>query len=287
MIDPCLRIAETTAYNLLSEILSEFEESGPFSIRSLKICAPNVGTMPLAAVLRDFRPAGVVSLGSFANVTDDPPWLRTFARDLQDGVFARHVPLLGICFTHQFVAAHFGETVDFVEGRDRLRERKWAKVRTVNVTHPKLCLLLARLGCSDYLRGTRADNDFCYLIRATRDWTSAHWTQVFAERRERLSATEDRVRKLLTEMCDTSFESWARHEQEVKSPLRGSMFDIAATSEECTVEGLVARESPIFTFQTHPESMVNCPRAFVGRRLLKNFIYMCHLLAQEDSVHGA
>ena len=278
VIDPCLRIAETTAYNLLSEILSEFDENGPFSIRSMKICAPNVGTMPLASVLREFRPAGIIALGSYANITDRSPWFDAFAADLREGVFARGLPLLGICFSHQFVADMFGESVAFVDGRESLREGKWLKVRTVEVTHPRLRLLLARLGCADYLRGTRADNDFCYVVRHTLAWNSRHWSRVFSLPIERLSAQEGRVRGIVEGLCDASFQSWARHEQEVKAPLRSGAFEAAATSGECAIEGMVACEAPIFTFQTHPDSVVGCARSYVGRRVMKNFIYYCHLL---------
>jgi GMP synthase-like glutamine amidotransferase len=278
VVDPCMRTTEVGTYNLISEILSEFHEHPGFSIHTLKICAPNVGNTPLADVLRDFRPAGVISLGSFANVTDNPPWLPAFAREFEERVFAKDVPMFGICFTHQFYAHHMGERVGYVENRHALRERKWVKVRDVRVDHPKMRLLLARLGCGDYMRGTRADDDFRYAVDRTLDWDGAMWKRIFELPSTRLSAPEHRVRRSVESLCGDSFQSWARHEQEVKGPLRHKDLMISATSAECAVEGLIHKEKPIFTLQTHPETAVGCPRGYCGRRVLKNFIYYCHLL---------
>ena len=58
---------------------------------------------------------GIVLMGSGASVHEDRPWLAPLARWLEpllDG--ALPVPLLGICFGHQFIAHAAGGTVEFV-----------------------------------------------------------------------------------------------------------------------------------------------------------------------------
>jgi GMP synthase-like glutamine amidotransferase len=78
---------------------------------------------------------GIVLLGSRASVHDDLPWLRDLGQWL-DPVLrgAPSIPVLGICFGHQVIAARCGGTVDFVHP-DRHQE---LGVRRTFLEHSRL-----------------------------------------------------------------------------------------------------------------------------------------------------
>lgn len=277
VIEPCLQIVSVRTFNMLSSLLAELAEPGPFPISGMRFCLPARGDVPLDRVLSEARPAAVIGLGSYANVTDDPPWLAASSRALEEGVVAAGVPLLGICFTHQWIAHHCGERVDWVEDRHRLPGRKWEGPREVRVTHPRARLLLARLEERDYGRGTGPDLAFRYVVDRTLAWDEARWKAVFAERRERLSAEEGRVRGIVEDLCADRFRCVASHAQEAKSPLGGTDLVPSATSDECAIEGFVHARAPVWTFQTHPEYIPSAPVPHEGRRVLKTFLYMAGL----------
>ena len=55
---------------------------------------------------------GIIITGSHANVTDDEIWMNTLMDWLREAS-TKEIPILGICFGHQILAASFGGVVDF------------------------------------------------------------------------------------------------------------------------------------------------------------------------------
>jgi GMP synthase (glutamine-hydrolysing) len=54
--------------------------------------------------------AGVVVTGSYASVTEQKPWMKALGAALLEA--AERVPVLGVCFGHQLLAAALGGTVE-------------------------------------------------------------------------------------------------------------------------------------------------------------------------------
>ena len=84
------------------------------------------------------RLIGVISLGSYANVTENLDWVNTLGQDLKNFVIEKNIPFLGICFSHQLFAWIYGARVDFVEERENLPEKKYNEFRKIKVLDPKL-----------------------------------------------------------------------------------------------------------------------------------------------------
>lgn len=67
-----------------------------------------------ARALADAPADGVVIMGAHVSVHDEHAWLRDLAAFMQPILSGqRRVPLLGICFAHQFIAKLAGGTVDY------------------------------------------------------------------------------------------------------------------------------------------------------------------------------
>ena len=102
IIDPSLEIPEIESYNEIS------------------LCSPLKTTYHLPAIhspktmTRNFADTkGVILMGSAASVHDSYSWISILEGIIKNAA-QKHIPILGICFGHQFLAHIFGGRVDIL-----------------------------------------------------------------------------------------------------------------------------------------------------------------------------
>ena len=142
IIDPFLREPANDGINVISELLAELKKEKYFEIYP-EVFFPSHTSVTLKQYFelvnkREKRVIGVISLGSFANVTDNLEWVNLFGSDLKECVIEKGIPFLGICFSHQLFGWLYGANVDYVVNRENLPERKYNEFRRVTILHPRL-----------------------------------------------------------------------------------------------------------------------------------------------------
>ena len=217
VIDPFLKEPAEFALNTLSRLLRVVHIENKISSSHLEFFFPLSGKKSLRSFLNSSELykdlIGVISLGSYANITDDLEWVNELGSDLKELIIEKSIPFLGICFSHQLMAHIYNLKIDFVEGRDTLPNQKYNEFREITITHPRLKTII----------------------------------------------TYDK------------FISMAKHEQEVRNCF--SPLEITCSSENCSIEGLVHKEYPAFSFQSHPEEFHESED---GWKLLKSFLLFFH-----------
>ena len=100
IIDPSLEIPEIESYNNIS------------------LCSPLKTTYHLPAIhspntmTKNFANAkGIILMGSAASVHDSYPWIDSLEEIIKNAI-QKYIPILGICFGHQFLAHIFGGKVE-------------------------------------------------------------------------------------------------------------------------------------------------------------------------------
>lgn len=284
LIDPAATEPETVAYNTVLRIFGELAAYPDFSLRSVVIKCPAMSTDdPLANAFRESEYAGVVSLGSTANVTESPKWLSTMRTLIFDKVFAPRIPFLGICFSHQMLADMYDARVDFIDNRHEIPTRLYQVPRTTRVTDPKMALLAAELKENDYFSGNKTDSLFREATLETNTWRKSDWQRLFGSPRQDLvvdTPKNRRIKNAILNLWPQEFWSHTWHEQEVKKPKGQWDLEVAMTCPECEVDALVHAEHPIYSVQCHPETPHPSKH---GDRLIKNFLYMCHILNNQST----
>jgi GMP synthase-like glutamine amidotransferase len=217
VIDPFLKEPAEFALNTLSRLLRVVHIENKISSSHLEFFFPLSGKKSLRTFLNNSELykdlIGVISLGSYANITDDLEWVNELGLDLKELIIEKSIPFLGICFSHQLMAHIYNLKIDFVEGRDTLPNQKYNEFREISITHPRL-------------------------------------------------------KSIIT---NNTFISMAKHEQEVKNCF--SPLEITCSSGNCSIEGLVHKEYPAFSFQSHPEEFHESED---GWKLLKSFLLFFH-----------
>lgn len=282
IVDPAKNEPETVAYNRISMLFGELAEHSEFSLRSIIIKCPALSTEdPLSTAFDEHKYAGVFGLGSTANVTENPPWLGSMKQILTEKVFDEGIPFLGICFSHQMLGDMHNARVDFIENRHELPTRRYQVPRGKQVTSPKMALLAATLADRDYFSGNKKDLGFREAVRTTVNWTEKDWVKVFSSesRQHAVLPLHTRVKRSIESLWPKEFWSHTWHEQEVKRPTGNFDLHIAMSSPECEVDALIHPAKPIYSVQSHPETPHPTRD---GDRLIKNFLYMCHILNSQS-----
>jgi GMP synthase-like glutamine amidotransferase len=125
-----------------TQFLKDFCETAALKGCSIANCE-QVSQRPCEAIcVSDI--AGIVSLGSDGNVTEDLPWMRSLASDLRPLLFEHKIPFYGSCFSHQLIAWMMGSKVDFLKERAKNPELMHKGARDVRIVHPKLAALFGK-----------------------------------------------------------------------------------------------------------------------------------------------
>ncbi len=268
IVDPCLIQPEVDAYNLLNRMVFDLSRSEKSSLSALQFCLPNLGKHRICDVADKMDVAGIIALGSYANVADSHSWIKEMRSDLAPFLFEKKTPFLGICFSHQLLADMFGNDVSFLRNRAFVPEGKYTGFRNSKIVHPKIATLFAKMSDADFWSDNEVDREFAFAAKAMSQWDLQDWRQL--EKND----VGQRYARFLKKYTPSEFVAEVRHEQEVLL-LKNPDLLLGATSEECVVDALVHRSLPIFSVQAHPESV---HESFDGWRFLKNFIYFCSLV---------
>ncbi|MCA2960387.1 MAG: hypothetical protein IOD12_09045 [Silvanigrellales bacterium] len=197
------------------------------------------GVTPLRQALKNQKPLAVVCLGSFANLTEDLPWMQELGACLLEEVVNANVPFLGICFSHQLLAHSTGEwTMGPVPRAQLPASGKWEGPRVVTATHPKLRLLFLPFDAHERGLASARDLAFQWCLSETRTWSATRWTTLFHAPWQKLSGGEGRVRRFVETECPVGVECMAAHEQEVQGRKEGRVGKERTTHR---------RASPSFT----------------------------------------
>ena len=100
IIDPSLEVPEIESYNeisLCSQLRTTYHLPAIHSPKTM------------ARYFTDIK--GIILMGSAASVNDSYSWMSSLEQIIRSAV-RKHIPILGICFGHQFLAHIFGGTVD-------------------------------------------------------------------------------------------------------------------------------------------------------------------------------
>jgi GMP synthase (glutamine-hydrolysing) len=115
VIDPALEIPEIESYNGIATRSPVNTTYHLPAIHSSKTMENQIGNA-----------CGVILMGSAASVHDSLDWIKDTRAIIQKAV-DKKIPILGICFGHQFLAHFFGGTVDYLW--DTVKRRGVRKVQ--------------------------------------------------------------------------------------------------------------------------------------------------------------
>ena len=102
VIDPSLSHPEIASFN---KIANQCSKSCTYHLPAIS---------DLDSMIRGLsKSCGIIILGSASSVNDRTEW-QTALREVIDNSLNNDIPLLGLCFGHQFLAYHFGGKIDYL-----------------------------------------------------------------------------------------------------------------------------------------------------------------------------
>lgn len=144
LIDPYLKTPAESAINTILEIYSNLGRELDFPLPTIQFFFPSVSNIGLEGFLtslssRGMYPISVISLGSYANLTDSVEWVTKFGIDLKSNIIEKGIPFLGICFSHQLFAHVYGSGVGYLRNPPQDAEgKKFHRFRSIEILHPRL-----------------------------------------------------------------------------------------------------------------------------------------------------
>ena len=116
IIDPSLEIPEIESYNEIS-LCSPLKTTYHLP----EIHSPKTMTKYFA------NTKGIILMGSAASVHDSFKWIKDIQIIIKKAI-KRKIPILGICFGHQFIAHIFGGAVDYLWGKSKKKGVRKVKI---------------------------------------------------------------------------------------------------------------------------------------------------------------
>ena len=116
IIDPSLEIPEIESYNelaLKSSVQTTYHLPAINDAKSIKEQINNI--------------SGLILMGSAASVHDNFNWMKDIELALEAAI-NKKVPILGICFGHQFIGNIFGAKIDFLWGSQKKQGLRKVKI---------------------------------------------------------------------------------------------------------------------------------------------------------------
>ncbi len=278
IIDPGIEKPCLDAINCILKIAGDLSCSPLFRFHHVEYFSPTLNKMRLNDFARNKNIRAVICLGSLANVTDQFQWVEHLISDLKQIIFEKNCPFFGICFSHQMMASMSGYKVYYLKERHKIKHGKYHSFREFSILHPKFALLATNMKHDDYFSDNHLDLYFREFLLKTVNWDQKHWDFISYAPEWQLTSFEFRLKKHIENNTSKSIISHARHEQEVwHQDVSENQQDVvlAATSPFCLYEALVHVKKPLFSTQTHPETLHG---SLGGHLLIKNFIYMASLL---------
>ena len=143
IIDPFQKEPARNAINVLSMLSNEVQNELNRESIILEFYFPLSGKYSLRSFL-NHRPfgekkyMGVISLGSYANITENLEWVQELGKDIRECIIEKQIPFLGICFSHQLLAHIYGCDVQYVEDRESLPGKKYEEFRNIEICSERL-----------------------------------------------------------------------------------------------------------------------------------------------------
>ncbi|MDX1957749.1 MAG: gamma-glutamyl-gamma-aminobutyrate hydrolase family protein [Leptospiraceae bacterium] len=146
IIDPFLSEPASDAINLISRLHHEVQSEKNNFESYIEVYFPSKESRLLnfldSVKDKEAEIIGVVSLGSYAHITDNLEWVHFLGNDLKEQIIEAGIPFFGICFSHQLFASIYGGNVSYIEDIDSLIEKKYNEFREIQVIHPRLKSIL-------------------------------------------------------------------------------------------------------------------------------------------------
>ncbi|MBK8394410.1 MAG: gamma-glutamyl-gamma-aminobutyrate hydrolase family protein [Leptospiraceae bacterium] len=152
IIDPFLKQPSSDGINVISKLHFEVLQESKNLNSYIEVFFPSHPDTD--KTLKDYflhldrnnkRIIGVISLGSYANITENYDWVVEFGKDLKEHVIEKNIPFLGICFSHQLFAWIYGATIDYVENRENIPGKKYNEFREISVLHPRIKSIIGNI----------------------------------------------------------------------------------------------------------------------------------------------